>query len=191
MRPPAFFLLAPLLFGCGDEDPSIHPGASEVVADGVDQNCDGGDACYRDRDRDGYGSQETLASVDLSCLDYGESSESTDCDDDDASAYPGAPEVVGNEQDNDCDGGEVCFEDLDGDGYGTLATVVSTDSSCRDPVESRYSTDCDDDEPEVNPSVEEVCNDHVDNDCDGTEGPCDFWGEVSVAEADAKFVGED
>jgi len=46
---------------CDDGDPSAHPGGTEVVGDGTDQDCDGYDACYRDADGDGYGSEETRA----------------------------------------------------------------------------------------------------------------------------------
>jgi hypothetical protein len=39
---------------CNDNDPSIHPGATEVVDDGVDQDCDTNELCYADADDDGY-----------------------------------------------------------------------------------------------------------------------------------------
>lgn len=37
---------------CNDTNPAVHPGAVEVLDDGIDQNCDGQDA-RRDSDRDG------------------------------------------------------------------------------------------------------------------------------------------
>ncbi len=39
-------------FDCDDSDPQIHPGATDPLGDGVDQNCDGVDG-VRDEVRDG------------------------------------------------------------------------------------------------------------------------------------------
>ena len=60
---------------CDDANSDVNPGASEVWYDGVDQDCDGYDD---DQDGDGW----ALAD---------------DCDDTDASSYPGAPGL-----DEDC-----------------------------------------------------------------------------------------
>src|SRR5690606_20431103 len=38
---------------CHDYNPFIHPGALEFPGDGVDQNCDGLEACFVDADGDG------------------------------------------------------------------------------------------------------------------------------------------
>jgi hypothetical protein len=35
---------------CNDTDATVHPGASETLCDGVDQNCDGHDSCDSDHD---------------------------------------------------------------------------------------------------------------------------------------------
>lgn len=48
--------------------------------------------------------------------------------------------------------------DNDGDGYGNPG-----DASCSAGPE----TDCDDTDPDVNPGATEVCDDTIDNDCDG------------------------
>jgi len=151
---------------CDDAVASTYPGASEVVADGVDQDCDNGDTCYDDGDGDGYGTSTTTLSSDTDCSDSGESSVSTDCDDSLSSVYPGASEVVADGVDQDCANGDTCYEDNDGDGYGTVSTVVSSDLDCSDSGESAVSTDCDDSKSSTNPGALEYCDGEDDN-CDG------------------------
>jgi len=83
---------------CDDSDPSIHPGAPEDGGDGsgsangVDDDCDGiideGTSAYDDDDD-------------------GSSEEDGDCDDGEASVYPGAPEVPRNGVDENCDGSDA------------------------------------------------------------------------------------
>jgi len=111
---------------CDDDDPTRYPGAEEMAGDGVDQDCDETEICYVDGDADGYHDDETTPSDDLACdgdglLDDG--APAGDCDDDAATAYPGAIEFC-DEADNDCDErvdecagcfavGEVCTDDCD------------------------------------------------------------------------------
>lgn len=81
-----------------------------------------------------------------------------DCDDSDASVYPGALEIPNDGRDQDCDGtdttdgttAEGC--DLDGDGYDALF--------CGGP-------DCNDADSTVYPSAVEIAGDNLDQDCDG------------------------
>lgn len=90
---------------CNDNDASINPWASEIC-DGKDNNCNGqideGDVCLicTDADGDGFFAEPGCGTE-------------VDCDDNDSSVYPGAPEICGDGIDNDCDGtvDEECASD--------------------------------------------------------------------------------
>jgi hypothetical protein len=97
---------------CDDSNAAIRPNATEVVGDGVDQDCDARESCYRDIDGDSYGSGTIVASSDLDCSDPGESVWATDCDDVNVAINPAALEVCTDEIDNNCDG-LTDMEDLD------------------------------------------------------------------------------
>jgi hypothetical protein len=102
---------------CDDGDPTTFPGAPEVC-DEVDNDCDGdiddgaGLIYYLDEDGDGYGA-EPLQTCDPPA-EYADNG--ADCDDDDSTAYPGAPEVSDG-VDNDCDGS------VDEDGGDPVTTI--------------------------------------------------------------------
>ena len=155
---------------CDDGDNGVNPGATEVPANGIDEDCDGYDLCYVDTDDDLYGSTTTATSADLDCTGAHESRFSTDCDDADASRNPGATETVADGIDSDCNGLELCYRDQDRDGYGNVAATNSGDLDCVDVGESRYSTDCNDAASSVNPAATEVPGDGIDQNCDGSDG---------------------
>ena len=156
---------------CDDSNASINPGAGEGVGDGIDGDCDGTELCYADLDSDGY-TYDTVVSTDIDCLDTGESTSASalpDCDDADSTINPGATDTMGDGIDSDCDGGETCYADLDGDGF-TDGTIVSEDEDCSDAGEvsaPSSEVDCDDTNASVNPSVSEVAGNALDDDCDG------------------------
>jgi MYXO-CTERM domain-containing protein len=95
-----------------------------------------------------------------------------DCDDDDDDVFPGAQEVC-NDVDDNCDGviddGVATLDwypDLDGDGYGDEG--VTPDTTCIVVADSvNNGDDCDDEDEDVNPDGVEVCEDGLDNDCNG------------------------
>jgi hypothetical protein len=169
---------------CDDAAAAVNPGGLELVADGVDEDCDGHETCWADADLDGFTAADgaTVASVDLVCTGLGEGTTlGDDCDDAAAAVYPGATEVVGDEVDEDCDGGEVCFADTDGDGYTDGADAVSVDADCRDSGElalGQGTGDCDDGDAAYHPdAAESDCADPNDYNCDGSTGYTDADGD--------------
>jgi hypothetical protein len=155
---------------CDDGDPAAYPDAPEITGDGVDQDCNGFDTvdCFIDGDGDSFGDASTLQADDGDCLDPGESTVDTDCDDGEPAVYPGAPEITGDGIDQDCNGFDTvsCFVDGDGDTFGGPSTVLAADGDCTDSGEAAADTDCDDAEPATWPGAPEYCDD-VDSDCDG------------------------
>ena len=112
----------------------------------------------------------------------------TDCDDFDATVYPGATEICDG-LDNDCDlsideglGGTVYYADADVDSYGNPATTATACAG----APSGYvldNTDCDDADAAVNPAAAEVCGDGVDNDCVDDDTVCEFSGTQEIKDA--------
>ncbi len=212
---------------CNDASNAIHPGQEDVCGDPTDYNCDGstgfndidGDgvaACEDcddtnaelgskstftyDADGDGYGAPGNP--TELACFpSTGFSANTDDCDDLDASINPDQVEVC-NTKDDDCDGTvdeevtSVFYADADGDGFGT---PESTTEACEAP--EAYATtadDCDDTRAEVNPGADEICDDGLDNNCDGEGGECALepeaadvvlWGAAGGDEAGISVSG--
>src|SRR5436853_83446 len=154
---------------CDDTNATIHPAATEVVGNGVDENCDGSETCYRDTDNDGWRTGGTVASADVDCNDSGEavaSDPAGDCDNSNAAIHPGTAEITGDSVDQNCDGSEVCFADGDSDGWRTATTVVSFDTDCFDAGEAMATApvlDCNDGDPAINPAAAEITGNGVDD----------------------------
>ncbi len=162
---------------CDDTAIAIHPGATEIC-DGADNDCDGTvdepDAAgaltwYRDADGDGYGDTSDRATACVPPSGY--IGDDTDCDDANASVYPGATEYCDG-TDHDCDGATyegdsvdagTWYLDYDGDGYGGSSSTVACAAP---PSYGSDSSDCDDLNPATYPGAYELC-DGDDNDCDG------------------------
>jgi MYXO-CTERM domain-containing protein len=170
--------LAAVTGDCDDTAASVRPGATEAIGDGVDQDCDGGEVCLADADGDRFGGTATVDSRDTDCADDGEAGLGGDCDDASAFVNPGAREVVGDALDQDCDGGDTCYADLDGDGFGGADAVVESDDlDCADLGEHAGATDCDDGSVLFSPGAVEQCDPlDRDEDCNGVADDDDVTG---------------
>lgn len=159
---------------CNDDSDQISPESPEVC-NAVDDDCDGltdedfpANLFFRDEDGDGFG-DAAQPMVTCQAELTGFVTDSADCDDKNASSFPGAEELCDLE-DNDCNGVQddvtspVLFWDADGDGYGDPSvSVLACPGSLEGFVE--LTGDCDDLDPAVSPGAEEVCN-LKDDDCD-------------------------
>ncbi len=151
------------LFDCRDDDPGVNPFALDTCGNGLDEDCSGADEPCEDRDGDGC-------------------DESVDCDDDDPDVHPRGPGTCegpgqplfcegvepycDNGKDEDCSGTDAaCGTDEDCDGY----------EACAGPLGG---CDCDDADPAIRPGATEICQDVVDQDCDGDpDNGCDRCDE--------------
>jgi hypothetical protein len=118
-----------------------------------------------------------------------------DCNDNDATIYPEAAEVAGDDIDSNCDGCDAdetpvdMYVDADQDGYGAAAT--SAHQICPSAA-TRYALtadDCADDNDAIHPGVSEVC-DGQDNDCNGTTDDNATDASTWFADADGDEFGD-
>ena len=174
------------------------------ACNGKDDDCDGKTDEGCDDDNDGY-CADGIAITDLpeACNQPGGCGDATmptwcskgihDCDDGDKAVFPGAAEACGNNKDDDCDGqtdlpgkakdGSVVaptgckpfYADADKDGYGD-----ATKSACLCVADLAFplqdTKDCDDNDGNVKPGVQEVCGNGKDDDCDGDQNQKDAKG---------------
>ena len=115
---------------------------------------------------------DTLLLVTPSDRDGDGVADGADCEPDDASIYPGAPDAPYDGVDSDCDEGEEY--DLDGDG------VDGIDGG---------GEDCDDQNAAVYPGAVEL-DDGLDNDCDGRDETYDGDGD-GLSDLDEQPLGTD
>lgn len=160
---------------CDDEDDAIYPGQDDTC-DGLDNNCDGQIdegltqyTLYPDNDQDGYGSWVEAPTITCHEPTQNQAKNDDDCDDNNNTIYPDAPESCNSHIDSDCNG--TPGNDRDGDGY------------C-EPY------DCNDWNADINPGAIEGGCDDADNDCDNSTNDkitshypdCDEdgWGDKSA-----------
>ncbi|MDC6468285.1 MopE-related protein, partial [Flavobacteriaceae bacterium] len=76
-----------------------------------------------------------------------------DCNDNDATIYPGAEEICDDGIDQDCNGSDLSCNDIDNDGDGF----------------TEEQGDCNDNDATIYPGAEEICDDGIDQDCNGSD----------------------
>lgn len=135
---------------CDDDNALVNPGATEILCDTVDNDCNALTLDDEDGDTDGW-----------SVCDG-------DCDDSDLNMFPGNPEVC-DLKDNDCDfqidENDVCV-DTDGDG---LDDIIDTDDD-NDGVLDGEDSDT------LNP---DICEDQDFDGCDDCSIGVDDYGPAS------------
>eukprot|EP01084_Bolivina_argentea_P168298 291900_1 len=145
-------------FDCDDTNPA--QGVLEMCGDLVDNDCDGEieigntNCCMVDADKDGY--------CDVGYLGDNGIYTSDDCDPTNPHIHPNALEICFNGIDNNCDGivSDIgcCITDKDQDGYCGEVNINGN---------TVQGTDCNDNDPNIHPGALEICNDKIDNDCNG------------------------
>ena len=164
---------------CDDERADINPSMPEIcnVDEPLDDDCDGlvDDAdpdvtedsyleWFADRDGDGFGADDDF---EYACSrPEGTAATNDDCDDADPTVGPPS----------------LWLEDGDGDGFGA-GDPFDPVPTCDPPGPGLFpdwiGLDCGPDDPTVYPGAEEICEDGIDQDCDGLDKPC--IGELFLA----------
>ncbi len=142
--------------------------------------------CFEDLDGDGYGDANGNTMNAPCASGYVENGD--DCDDTDPAINPAAAEICDN-IDNNCDGDvdegltlSTYYIDSDGDGFGNPTN--SMDACGPPPNYVSDNTDCNDNNPLVHPGAYDLCQNGVDEDCNGSDQVCGVTPNVCANLAD-------
>ena len=159
---------------CDDTNANAHPGGTEVCDNGLDDDCNGQTddvektVWHKDMDKDGFGDPNQPVPA---CTQPTETVlNDTDCDDTKKSVHPGAVEIC-NLIDDNCNGQTdedvklVWHHDVDKDGYGLASDTTEACAAPNGFVSDQ--TDCDDTKSSSHPNAPEICDNNIDDDCNG------------------------
>jgi hypothetical protein len=148
------------------------------------------DLCV-DADGDGYGTAKGAGCIrnggsggSTSCELDAACGAATDCDDSDEFSYPGAPETVADGIDQDCNGNDRCYADVDGDGAGQATEIDERDGDLdctNDLGVTDNNSDCNDLDPMSHPGALDLPDDGIDQDCGSDD-------DVSASDSLGVFV---
>ncbi len=165
---------------CNDGDFFINPGATDICNGGIDDDCDpftledtgpAATTWYADVDGDGFG--DPLVSTTACVQPSNFVANFDDCAPTDPLINPAAPDICNGGIDDDCDP----LTDENTGGFGTLWYFDSDLDGHGDPLISLMQClqptgyvldgdDCNDADPTINPSMPDICNLGIDDDCD-------------------------
>ncbi len=152
---------------------SVRPNQVEVCGNRIDDNCDGEidrAFLYPDVDDDGRGDADHPG--ELHDCDPGWVFNDDDCDDLNERTYLGARELC-DRIDNDCSlpgdmaGGVDPTEDADDDGHAAIAATCLGPGEMGAPMDAFPRDDCDDAAAGTHPGAIDLCDDGIDQNCDG------------------------
>jgi hypothetical protein len=141
----------------------IYPGATENC-NNLDDDCDNQtdegvqSVFYADADHDGFG--DAGSGITACSAPPGNVSNNTDCNDNNASIYPGAIETCNGFDDN-CDNQidegvkSVFYTDVDGDGFGSGTAIYSCVQAANTATNN---DDCNDNNSAIHPNAQEICD---------------------------------
>ncbi len=177
--PPAQYVDNPM--DCNDGVGTINPNIPEIC-DAIDNNCDGRadeglpkNRYYFDFDNDGFGDINVVADTCIGVPPAGFVANADDCNDNVSDINPTRTEICDG-IDNNCDGladeGLTVtryYFDFDNDGFGDRNIFADTCITVPPAGFVVNADDCNDNDSNINPSVAEVADNGIDEDCTGLD----------------------